>query len=49
LTARIKTLPRDLLRADLLMTLRPMPDADIVEIIDTIFLPLVQPGRSGRP
>lgn len=42
LTGRMKTLPFDLLRAELLMTLRPIPDADVEEIVDTLFLPLVR-------
>ena len=46
LTARIKTLPFDLLRAELLLRLRPIPDADIEEIVDTVFLPLIQLRRS---
>jgi len=41
LTPRMRTLPFDLLRAELLMTLRPLPDTDIEEIIDTLYLPLV--------
>ncbi|MGU3502864.1 TetR/AcrR family transcriptional regulator [Mycobacterium sp. C31M] len=44
LTARMRTLPFDLLRAELLMNLRPLPDADLIEIVDTIYLPVVQPG-----
>lgn len=49
LTPRIATLPFDLLRLHILMTLKPMPDEAIVEIVDTIFLPLVTPegGVSG--
>ena len=43
LTPRIAALPTDLLRHELLMTLRPVPDETIVEIVDQIFLPLVRP------
>jgi AcrR family transcriptional regulator len=43
LTPRIVTLPFDLFRHHALMTLKPMPLADIEEIVDTIFLPLVRP------
>lgn len=43
LTPRIAGLPADLLRHELLMTLRPVPDEVIVEIVDQIFLPLVRP------
>jgi AcrR family transcriptional regulator len=41
LTPRIVRLPEDLFRHELLMTSRAVPDADVVEIVDTIFLPLV--------
>lgn len=45
LTPRIADLPADLLRHELLMTLRPVPDATIHEIVDDIFMPLVRPTR----
>lgn len=45
LTPRMRTLPFDLLRAELLMTLRPIPEVDIEEIVDTLYLPLVQKSR----
>jgi AcrR family transcriptional regulator len=41
LTPRIASLPMDLLRHDVIMTLKPIPDAVIMEILDDIFLPLV--------
>lgn len=41
LTRRIVRLPEDLFRHELLMTSRAVLDADIIEIVDTIFLPLV--------
>jgi AcrR family transcriptional regulator len=44
LTARVRSLPFDLLRHHVLMTLSPLPDDAIEEIVDTIFLPLVRPG-----
>ena len=47
LTPRIVTLPIDLLRHEALMTLRGVPRASILEIVDDIFLPLVMPGRDG--
>ena len=47
LTERMKTLPFDLLRAELLTTLRPVPQPVIEEIVDTLFLPLVQVRWSG--
>lgn len=44
LTPRIANLPFDLLRHEILMTLRPASRATIDEIVDTIFLPLVTPA-----
>ncbi|TAJ48574.1 MAG: TetR/AcrR family transcriptional regulator [Herbiconiux sp.] len=38
----IATLPSDLVRHDLVMTLKPLPDARILEIVDDIWLPLVR-------
>lgn len=46
LSPRIATLPLDLVRHDLLMTQEPVPDETLVEIVDRIFLPLVQPEGS---
>jgi AcrR family transcriptional regulator len=40
LTSRISSLPLDLLRHEVFMTRKPVPDNLIVEIVDTIFLPL---------
>jgi AcrR family transcriptional regulator len=42
---RIGRLPLDLFRYELLLTLQPLSDNAIEEIVDTIFLPLV----AGRP
>ena len=41
LTDRLKALPFDLLRQEVLMTFASVPDAVLEEIVDTIFLPLV--------
>jgi AcrR family transcriptional regulator len=41
LTPRIVALPTDLARHEMLMTLKPLPDEVIREIVDEIFLPLV--------
>lgn len=41
LSPRIRSLPVDLVRHDLIMNQRPVPDATLVEIVDKIFLPLV--------
>ncbi|MBF6241192.1 TetR/AcrR family transcriptional regulator [Nocardia otitidiscaviarum] len=38
---RIVNLPFDLLRHDLLMTLQPVPDSAITEIVDAVWLPLL--------
>jgi AcrR family transcriptional regulator len=46
LTPRIANLPSDLLRHEMLMSLGPVSDATIVEIVDDIFLPLVRPTAS---
>ncbi len=44
LTPRIARLPFDLFRLEALMTLRPLPDETIREIVDEVFLPLVRPA-----
>jgi AcrR family transcriptional regulator len=41
LTPRIASLPFDLLRHEVLMTLRPVPDHVLRQIVDDIFIPLV--------
>jgi AcrR family transcriptional regulator len=41
LTPHIATLPVDLVRHDLIMNQRPVPDETLIEIVDRIFLPLV--------
>lgn len=38
----LATLPSDLVRHDLVMTLKPLPDARILEIVDVLWLPLVR-------
>ncbi|UJP10190.1 TetR/AcrR family transcriptional regulator [Microbacterium sp. KUDC0406] len=43
LTPRVQTVATDLLRHDMLMTLRPSRDEDLAAIVDEIFLPLVSP------
>ena len=40
-TERIARVPVDLFRHEIIMTLRPLSDAAIEEIVDTIFLPLL--------
>jgi AcrR family transcriptional regulator len=42
LTERIKSLPFDLLRHEILVTFAPVPDRVLEEIVDTIFLPIVR-------
>ena len=42
LTPRIATVALDLLRHEMLMTLQPVPEETITEIVDEIFLPLVR-------
>ena len=43
LTPRIVSLPTDLARHEILMTFKPLTDVSIQEIVDGIFLPLVEP------
>ena len=43
LTPRIVSLPTDLARHEVLMTLEPLSDDAINEIVDEVFLPLVSP------
>jgi AcrR family transcriptional regulator len=45
LTPRIVALPTDLARHEMLMTLKPLPDEVIREIVEDIFLPLVRRDR----
>jgi AcrR family transcriptional regulator len=42
ITPRIAGLPTDLVRHEVLITQRPLPDGVLVEIVDDIFLPLVR-------
>lgn len=44
----IASLPSDLVRHDLVMSLKPLPDRRIVEIVDDIWLPLVCEGSPAR-
>jgi hypothetical protein len=44
LTERIKSLPFDLLRHEVLTSFAPAAGQTLREIVDTIFLPLVAPG-----
>lgn len=46
LTPRIQSLLPDLVRHEFLMTLKPVPNAVITELVDEIFLPLVRPKRA---
>lgn len=45
-TERFARLPVDLFRYEVLMTLRPLPDEAIEEIVDTVWLPLLE-RRNG--
>jgi len=53
LTPHIMSLPVDLVRHDLIMNQAPVPDETLIEIVDHIFLPLVErrprtaPGKAG--
>ena len=43
LTPRLASLPTDLARHEIMITLEPLSEAAILEIVDQIFLPLVAP------
>jgi AcrR family transcriptional regulator len=43
LTPRVRSVATDLFRHDLLMNAKPLAEADLVAIVDEIFLPLVRP------
>jgi AcrR family transcriptional regulator len=45
-TERIARVPVELFRYEILMTLQPLSDDSIEEIVDTIFLPLLESRRS---
>ena len=45
LTPRIIALPFDLFRNEMMMTLKPVPDHVLRQIVDDIFIPLVTTGR----
>jgi hypothetical protein len=44
----VLTMPFDLMRHDLLMTLKPIPPERIRSIVDDLFLPLVTAGAAAR-
>jgi AcrR family transcriptional regulator len=48
-TERIAHLPVDLFRHELVMTLQPLSDETIDEIVDTVFLPLLEARRPKSP
>lgn len=48
ITPRIITLAADLVRHEMIMTLKPVPPQVLEEIVDTIVLPLVTPGGAAR-
>jgi Tetracyclin repressor-like, C-terminal domain len=48
LTPRTATVALDLLRHEMLMTLQPVSEEAIAEIVDDIFLPLVRPAGEAR-
>ena len=49
LTPRIASLPFDLARHEVMMTMEPVSDSVIAEILDEIFLPLVMRDGGRRP
>jgi hypothetical protein len=46
---RVARVPVDLFRYELMMTLKPVSDRVIEEIVDDVFLPLVRLGAAGSP
>ena len=44
----VLTMPFELLRNDLLLTLEPVPEKRILEIVDDLFLPLVAASQQNR-
>jgi len=46
---RVARVPVELFRYELMMTLKPVPDEVIEEIVDDIFLPLVRLGAAKTP
>ncbi|MGA9829515.1 MAG: TetR/AcrR family transcriptional regulator [Trebonia sp.] len=48
LTPRIIALPFDLFRNEMMMTLKPVPDHVLRQIVDDIFIPLVTTQRAQR-
>jgi AcrR family transcriptional regulator len=48
LTPHIASLPVDLVRHYLIMNMAPVPDDTVVEIVDRIFLPLVQASQPSQ-
>lgn len=48
LTPRLVSLPVDLVRHDLIMNQAPVPDETLIEIVDRLFLPLVDADQEGR-
>jgi AcrR family transcriptional regulator len=44
----VLSLPFDLMRHDMLMTYKPIPDERVLEIVDDVFLPLIA-AASGSP
>ncbi|WP_428340264.1 TetR-like C-terminal domain-containing protein [Mycobacterium sp.] len=49
ISERVARLPIDLFRHERMMTLSPVPDHVIEEIVDDVFLPLVRLGAAGAP
>ena len=46
LTPRVRTVAIDLMRHHMLLTFKSVSDADIVGIVDEVFLPLVRPLKN---
>jgi AcrR family transcriptional regulator len=46
ITERVLRVPVDLFRMEFILTYEPVPDSVILEIVDDVFLPLVNAGRA---
>ena len=41
----VLSMPFDLMRHDLLMTLKPLPEERVLEIVDELFMPLIEAAK----
>jgi hypothetical protein len=46
ITERVLRVPVDLFRMEFILTYEPVPDSVVLKIVDDVFLPLVNAGRT---